>query len=204
MLTPLNPTFIKKNRDLQGYTLFFLISAQKHRLWVLVRTASPVLSRNMKNIGILSENSQFLVVKFSVYLNRRVFVMAYLAIQSVPSEDSDKTTRIGRLICIFAGRTCPTVFSTVVANMLETVVSPSEKSKTRKTVVGYLTCKILPLFYNNKSHGIWRFLTGVNAIHTLFVFVLRFYGPVNPMGSCRARSVYLSTRLLGRLSPLSG
>ena len=26
----------------------------------------------------------------------------------------------------------------------------------------------------------------------LFVcFVLRFYGPVNPMGSCRARSVYL-------------
>ena len=40
----------------------------------------------------------------------------------------------------------------------------------------------------------------------LFVclFVLRFYGPVNPMESCRARSVYLTTRLLGRLSPLSG
>ena len=40
----------------------------------------------------------------------------------------------------------------------------------------------------------------------LFVcfFVLRFYGPVNPMGSCRARSVYLTTRLLGRLGPLNG
>ena len=38
----------------------------------------------------------------------------------------------------------------------------------------------------------------------LFLFVLRFYGPVNPMGSCRARSVYLTARLLGRLSPLSG
>ena len=39
----------------------------------------------------------------------------------------------------------------------------------------------------------------------LFVlFVLRFYGQVNPMGSCRARSVYLTIRLLGRLSPLSG
>ena len=37
-----------------------------------------------------------------------------------------------------------------------------------------------------------------------FFFVLRFYGPVNPVGSCRARSVYLTTRLLGRLSPLSG
>ena len=36
------------------------------------------------------------------------------------------------------------------------------------------------------------------------LFVLRFYGPVNPKGSCRARSVYLTTRLLGRLSPLSG
>ena len=36
------------------------------------------------------------------------------------------------------------------------------------------------------------------------LFVLRFYGPVNPMGSCRARSVYQTTRLLGRLSPLSG
>ena len=38
----------------------------------------------------------------------------------------------------------------------------------------------------------------------LLVGVLRFYGPVNPMGSCRARSVYLTTFLLGRLSPLSG
>ena len=36
------------------------------------------------------------------------------------------------------------------------------------------------------------------------LYVLRFYGPVNPIGSCRARSVYLTTRLLGRLSPLSG
>ena len=35
------------------------------------------------------------------------------------------------------------------------------------------------------------------------LFVLRFYGPVNSMGSCRARSAYLTTRLLGRLSPLS-
>ena len=36
------------------------------------------------------------------------------------------------------------------------------------------------------------------------LFLLRFYGPVNPMWSCRARSVYLTTHLLGRLSPLSG
>ena len=36
------------------------------------------------------------------------------------------------------------------------------------------------------------------------LFVLRFYSPVNPKGSCRAWSVYLTTLLLGRLSPLSG
>ena len=36
-----------------------------------------------------------------------------------------------------------------------------------------------------------------------FVFVLRFYCLVNSMGLCRARSVYLTTRLQGRLSPLS-
>ena len=34
----------------------------------------------------------------------------------------------------------------------------------------------------------------------LCLFVLRFYGPVNPIGSCLARSVYLTTRLLGRPS----
>ena len=38
-----------------------------------------------------------------------------------------------------------------------------------------------------------------NMTCTLSMFVLRFYGPVKPLGSCRAWSV-----LLGRLSPLSG
>ena len=46
---------------------------------------------------------------------------------------------------------------------------------------------------------------GMTAVFlTVILFVLRFYGPVNPMGSCRAQSVYLTTHLLGRLSPLSG
>ena len=47
-------------------------------------------------------------------------------------------------------------------------------------------------------------LSGRGPIDVDVVVVLRFYGPVNPMGSCRARSVYLTTRLLGRLSPPSG
>ena len=55
--------------------------------------------------------------------------------------------------------------------------------------------------------GYMIFMTWVislNNLSVMFLFVLRFYGPVNPKGSCRARSVYLTTRLLGRLSPLSG
>ena len=34
--------------------------------------------------------------------------------------------------------------------------------------------------------------------------MLRFYSPVNPVGLCRAQSVYLTTLLQGRLSPLRG
>ena len=46
---------------------------------------------------------------------------------------------------------------------------------------------------------------GASVFFSFMLFVvLKFYGPVNPMGSCRARSVYLTTRLLDRLSPLSG
>ena len=50
-------------------------------------------------------------------------------------------------------------------------------------------------------HWDWHILARTEGI---CLFVLKFYGPVNPMGSCWARSVYLTTCLLGRLSPLSG
>ena len=83
---PLQPHFYIAKLGFTGVYINFLISAQKHRLWELVRTASPrrfqrvptiyVLSRNLKKIlEILSKNFHFLVVTFSVYLNRLVFVM---------------------------------------------------------------------------------------------------------------------------------
>ena len=59
---PLKPHFYTVKLRFTGVYIIFLISAQKHRLWVLVRTASPrrflrvptiyVLSRNMKNIRV--------------------------------------------------------------------------------------------------------------------------------------------------------
>ena len=70
---PLKPHFYIITLGFTGAYIIFLISAQKHRLWV---PTIYVLSRNMKNIKVfLSENFQFLEVKFSIYLNRHVFVM---------------------------------------------------------------------------------------------------------------------------------
>ena len=84
---PLKPHFYIKHWGLQEYTkciLFFLISAQKHRLWVLVRTmlsSSNEYPQSMfwaeiwKIRFFLSEMFQFLEVKFSICLNRCIFLM---------------------------------------------------------------------------------------------------------------------------------
>ena len=67
-----------------GVYIIFLISAQKHRLWVLgaavlTRTHNLCFEQKSKKYQkFLSENFHFLVVKFSVHLNRHVFVMLYL------------------------------------------------------------------------------------------------------------------------------
>ena len=82
---PLKPHFYIVKLGFTGVYIIFLISAQKHRLWVLVRTISLrrfwrvhtiyVLSRIWKISDFLSKQIHFLVVKFSIYLNRRAFVM---------------------------------------------------------------------------------------------------------------------------------
>ena len=71
-----------------GVYVIFLISAQKHRLCLLrparhseLRGSSKEYPQSMfeqkfeKDQNFLSENFQCLEVKFSIYLNRRVFVM---------------------------------------------------------------------------------------------------------------------------------
>ena len=42
-VNPLKPHFYKVKLGFTGVYIIFLISAQKHRLWVIVRTASPRL-----------------------------------------------------------------------------------------------------------------------------------------------------------------
>ena len=83
---PRKPHFYKLKLGFTGVCIIFLISAQNIDCGYSLEPPrrgssneypqSMFSSRNMKKISeILSENFQFLVVKFSVYLNRHVFVM---------------------------------------------------------------------------------------------------------------------------------
>ena len=99
-LDPLKPHFYVVKLGFTGVCIIFLISAQKHRLWYLLepprRGGSNEYPQCMFWVEIwkisdvfylfffffffffffLSENFMFLEVRFSIYLNRRVFVMA--------------------------------------------------------------------------------------------------------------------------------
>ena len=96
---PLKPHFYILKLGFTGVYIIFLIPAQKHILWVLVRNRlnEAVLTSthnvcfeqkygNIKGVFFciaffffifffLSQNFQFLEVKFSIYSNRRVFIM---------------------------------------------------------------------------------------------------------------------------------
>ena len=83
---PLKPHFYIVKLGFTGVYIIFLISAQNIDCGYSLEPPqrggsneypqSMFLSKNMKKYQtFLSENFHFLVVKFSVYLNRRVFVM---------------------------------------------------------------------------------------------------------------------------------
>ena len=86
-------------------------------------------------------------------------------------------------------------------------VDPDE-TVTRSLIRTYTICRTvfdLRLCSLFASVDMSKFKDGTDPLrNTGMFFCVVVYGPVNPMGSCRARSVYLTTRLLGRLSPLSG
>ena len=104
-----------------GFTrvyIIFLISAQKHRLWVLgeavlTKTHNLCFEQKYEKYQNFSfENFQFLVMKFSIYLNRRVFVMPIrdfgvwmMKFWIIGLEDLDQIKWLRRLVEIYAGRT---------------------------------------------------------------------------------------------------
>ena len=75
--------------------------------------------------------------------------------------------------------------------------------------MGWILCGVPGWCKFKLVSGVVFFIWVLQPFHEYFtyielcLFVLMFYGPVNPIGSCRAWSVYLNTPLLGRLSPLS-
>ena len=80
---PLKPHFCIVKLGFTGVYIIFLISAQIHRLLVLVRTAEAILT-STHNLCFEQKYEkyfifQFLEVKVSIYLNRRVFVMIAIA-----------------------------------------------------------------------------------------------------------------------------
>ena len=88
ILTPLKPHFYIVKWGLQEYTLFFLFLLKNIDCGYSLEPPrrggsneypqSMFFSRNEKYKNFLSENFHFLVIKFSVYLNRHVFVMLHL------------------------------------------------------------------------------------------------------------------------------
>ena len=81
---PLQPHFYIVK--LQGYTLFFLFLLKNIDYGaVLTSTHNLCFEQKYKQYQkILSENFHFLMVKFSIYLNRLVFVMCLSASTSLP------------------------------------------------------------------------------------------------------------------------
>ena len=85
---PLNPTFYIVKLGLQGYTLFFLILLKNvdcgysleppHRGGSNEYLQSMFWAEIWKIVEFLIWNFQFLEVKFSIYLIRRVFIMTSL------------------------------------------------------------------------------------------------------------------------------
>ena len=79
-IDPLKPHFYTVKLGFTGVYIIFFISAQKHRLWVLGNSneypQSMFWAEIWKLSDFLSENFQFLEVKFCIYLYRRVFVMS--------------------------------------------------------------------------------------------------------------------------------
>ena len=86
---PLQAHYFIVKLGFTGVYIIFLISAQKHRLWILVRTASPRRFWRVPTIYVLSRNKkkyQFFYMKifsfwrwnFLYILNRRVSVMVCL------------------------------------------------------------------------------------------------------------------------------
>ena len=93
--------------------------------------------------NLLSENFLFLEVKFSIYLNRRVFVMEQYYTCRENMNAGKKTAFLALLIIrIFAGRTFPTV--RFLTFRLRCVLHLYENHKIVRMIIIYVLCDYIP------------------------------------------------------------
>ena len=75
---PLKPHFYIVKLEFTGVYIIFFLFLLKNIEAVLTSPQNLCFEQKCeKNISFLSENFQFLEVKFSIYLHRRVFVMVF-------------------------------------------------------------------------------------------------------------------------------
>ena len=123
---PLKPHFYIVKLGFTGVYIIFLISAQKHRLWVLAEavltsTHNLCFERNMKNIRFFIWKFSLFGGKISVYLNRHVFVMW----ENIPSDMCTQWKKLSLHICTVWSNSSLSVlsFCTVWSNSSLSVLS---------------------------------------------------------------------------------
>ena len=110
---PLKPHFYIVKLDLQGYKLFVLFLLKNIDCWYSLEPLCRGGSNEYPQSMFLSENFHILVIKFSVYLKRNVFIMHrppedtldLLLLTDCPAK-TDQTARMHMLIRVFARRIC--------------------------------------------------------------------------------------------------
>ena len=94
---PLKPIFYIIKLRFTGVYIIFLISTEKTLIVGTRKNRLPtiyVLSRNMKKYQNFYPKTQFLVVKFSICLHRRVFIMSSIRVTESEVVDTLSTLKI--------------------------------------------------------------------------------------------------------------
>ena len=142
---PLKTHFYIVKLWFKGIDNIFLISVQKHRLWVLVRTAHNLWfeQKYEKIFEFLPENFHyfFFMVKFSVYLNRQVFVMlTHFSLETSKRVDGECRPRSDA-----AGRSTNAVQLYRVANQSTTLAEGQPRNMLALIFQWYLFSSVLEL-----------------------------------------------------------
>ena len=99
---PLKPHFYIEKLGFAGVYLFFLFFAPKHRLWVLVRTASARRFLRAPTIYVSSKNKKHIkifLMKFSIFTGEIFFLYCMSNIKRTTMKKNHQSFRKGNIQC---------------------------------------------------------------------------------------------------------